>query len=134
MKRVFLSALIAIGAVAAIFQTLSGSDAARTQHLLASGARPIVEMSAAPRPSVPSETKDPQSDEFYAQREKNASQEIRQQLEQFRREIRKNNWSYAVGYTTAMDRSMDELAGTRIPDDLADQYRRKNALLSRRRN
>src|SRR5437016_7052694 len=70
-----------------------------------------------------------QSDEFYAQRERNATPEIRQQLEKFRREIRESNLSYTVGYTTAMDRSMDELAGTRIPDDLADQYRRKNALL-----
>ena len=75
-----------------------------------------------------------QSDEFYVQRERNASPEIRQQLERFRREIRENNLSYTVGYTTAMDRSMDELAGTRIPDDLADQYRRKNALLGRSKN
>src|SRR5438552_15722329 len=112
MKRIFLAALIGVGMMALSFPLFSGRGAA----------------------SVPSETVNPQSDEFYAQREKNASQEIRQQLEQFRREIRKNNWSYAVGYTTAMDRSMDELAGTRIPDDLADQYRRKNALLSRRRN
>lgn len=71
------------------------------------------------------------TDDFYAQRERNASPEIRQQLEQFRREIRERNLSYTVGYTTAMDRSMDELAGTKVPDDLADQYRRKNALLGR---
>src|SRR5437588_3400756 len=58
-----------------------------------------------------------QSDEFYAQRERNATPEIRRQLEKFRREIRESNSSYSVGYTTAMDRSMDELAGTRIPDD-----------------
>ncbi|MEP6707017.1 MAG: C1 family peptidase [Pyrinomonadaceae bacterium] len=69
-------------------------------------------------------------DEFYAQRERNASAEIRQQLEQFRREIREQNLSYTVGYTTAMDRSLEELAGTRVPDDLADQYRQKNALFA----
>src|SRR5437870_4647252 len=75
-----------------------------------------------------------QSEEFDAQRGRNATPEIRQQLEKFRREIRENNLSYTVGYTTAMDRSMDELAGTRIPDDLADQYRRKNALLGWNKN
>ena len=65
---------------------------------------------------------------------RNASPEVRQQLEQFRREIQEQNLSFTVGYTTALDRSMDELAGTRIPDDLADQYRRKNALLARNRD
>ena len=73
-------------------------------------------------------------DEFYAKRERNASAEIQRQLEQFRREIREQNLSYTVGYTTAMDRRMDELAGTRVPDDLADQYRRNNALLGRHKS
>jgi C1A family cysteine protease len=92
------------------------------------------------RPGVNSQTPQtgPQanqrSDDFYAQRERNAAPEIRQKLEQFRREIQEQNLSFTVGYTTAMDRSMDQLAGTKIPDDLADQYRMKNALLGRNKN
>ena len=105
----------------------------RLGQLIATSARPNVEMRVSPTARVP-EMAERQGDEFYAQRERNASREIRQQLEQFRREIREQNLSYTVGYTTAMDRNMDELAGTSVPDDLADQYRGKNALLGWNRN
>jgi len=106
----------------------------RLGQLIATSARPNVEMRVSPTTRVPPEMAERRGDEFYAQRERNASREIRQQLEQFRREIRQQNLSYTVGYTTAMDRNMDELAGTSVPDDLADQYRRKNALLGRNKN
>ena len=64
----------------------------------------------------------------YAQREKQAPPEIRQRLGALRQEIKARKLTFEVGYTTAMDESLDKLAGTRAPADLPSQARRQNAL------
>jgi cathepsin L len=64
----------------------------------------------------------------YKQRELQASPQIKQQLTSLRREIQAKKLTFEVGYTTALDESLDKLAGTRAPADLAQQARRQNQL------
>ena len=62
----------------------------------------------------------------YAQREKQAPPEIKLRLGTLRQEIKARKLTFEVGYTTAMDESLDKLAGTRAPADLPQQARRQN--------
>ncbi len=62
----------------------------------------------------------------YAQREKQAPPEIKQRLATLRQEIKARKLTFEVGYTTALDESLDKLAGTQAPADLPDQARRQN--------
>ena len=64
----------------------------------------------------------------YAQREKQAPPGIRQRLGTLRQEIKARKLTFEVGYTTAMDESLDKLAGTRAPADLPQQARHQNEL------
>lgn len=64
----------------------------------------------------------------YAQREKAAPPAVKQRLASLRQEIKARNLSFEVGYTTAMDESLDKLAGTRAPADLPAQAKRQNEL------
>jgi cathepsin L len=54
----------------------------------------------------------------YIRREANASPAMRAQLAQHRQRVQANHLNYKVGYTTAMDRPREALAGTRVPADL----------------
>src|SRR5947209_14823982 len=67
----------------------------------------------------------------YQQRERLASPQIKQRLASLRQEIKARQLTFEVGYTTAMDESLDKLAGTRAPANLPDQARRQNQLASR---
>lgn len=59
-----------------------------------------------------------------AARERLAPAATRQRIEAMRSDIKQRGKDYTVGYTTAMDLPLDQLAGTRIPRDLSPQQLR----------
>lgn len=69
--------------------------------------------------------------DFYAVREKGAPPEIQQRLDQLRREIKAQGLTFEVGYTTALDRRLAELAGTKVPRDLAARAQKQNELAAK---
>jgi C1A family cysteine protease len=64
----------------------------------------------------------------FVQREKSAPAEIRKLLEQFRAQISEKNLSFQVGYTTAMDKKLEVLAATRLPQNLPVLAAKQNEL------
>lgn len=67
----------------------------------------------------------------YELRERQASAEIREILSSLRAEIRRNRYSFSVGYTEALDQSLDVLAGfEELPPREMDQLVRRQARLS----
>ncbi len=66
--------------------------------------------------------------EDYAERERKAPPGIQKKLEDLRAEIKSKKLKFSVGYTEAMDRSLQQLAGTHLPKDLPDQAHKQNAL------
>jgi len=53
----------------------------------------------------------------YKQRELTASPEIQAKLAKLRQDIDANNKPFTVGYTSALDQPLEQLAGTKIPRD-----------------
>lgn len=53
---------------------------------------------------------------FYANRLKSASPQIRSQLTDLSKLSVRNKWTFQIGYTTALDRSLAELTGLKLPD------------------
>ncbi len=73
----------------------------------------------------------PGDHDFYAVREKSAPPEIQRRLDQMRREIKAQGLTFEVGYTTALDRRLAELAGTKVPRDLAVRAQKQNELAAK---
>ncbi|HET7694114.1 MAG TPA: C1 family peptidase [Vicinamibacterales bacterium] len=67
----------------------------------------------------------------YAQREAQAPAAIRDRLAEIRNRISADRLTFEVGYTTALDQSLERLTGARLPPDLADRARRQNDLAER---
>ena len=67
----------------------------------------------------------------YAQRETQAPAAIKQRLAGLRQQIQANKLKFTVGYTTALDKSIEQLAGSKPPADLADQAARQNQLAAK---
>lgn len=65
---------------------------------------------------------------LYLAREHKATPEMKRSIESLRQEIKDKNYSFEVGYTTAMDRTIQELAGTREPSNIDSLARVQNAL------
>lgn len=53
----------------------------------------------------------------YAERERTAPAEVRNLLADLRRRRAQEGWTFDVGYTSVLSRSLDEIAGTAIPDN-----------------
>jgi cathepsin L len=66
--------------------------------------------------------------EDYAERERKAPPGIQKKLEDLRTQIKSKKLKFSVGYTKAMDLTLEKLAGTRPPKDLPEQARKQNAL------
>jgi cathepsin L len=66
--------------------------------------------------------------EDFAERERKAPPGLQKKLDDLRSEIKSKKLKFKVGYTKAMDHSLQELAGTHPPKDLPDQARKQNAL------
>ncbi len=64
----------------------------------------------------------------YAVREQNAAQGVKTTLIRLRQTIQQKKLTFDVGYTSALDVSLEKLAGTRIPANLPDLARKQNAL------
>jgi C1A family cysteine protease len=62
----------------------------------------------------------------YEQRELIASSEIKAQLAALRDEAEEKQWTFEVGYTTAMDFAIEELAGLKPPDNWRDLAKQQN--------
>src|SRR5215471_21435764 len=62
------------------------------------------------------------------QRERTASPEIQKTLTELRRKIQTDKLTFEVGYTTALDRRIEQLAGTRAPANLPAMAQRQNSL------
>ncbi len=66
----------------------------------------------------------------YATREVGAPAEIKNQLAVLRSQAMEGAWTFQIGYTSAMDRSLKQLAGTVAPPNLPVLARRQNFLAS----
>jgi cathepsin L len=64
----------------------------------------------------------------FAQRERMAPAAIRAQLAELRSQIQSQRLTFEVGYTTALDRRIEQLAGLRPPANLQAQANKQNAL------
>jgi C1A family cysteine protease len=58
------------------------------------------------------------NEKFYTNREKNAPAFIKQHLDSLRVEIKKNNYTFKVGYTAAADYKFEQLCGAKIPENV----------------
>ena len=67
----------------------------------------------------------------YAQREAQATDAVRARLSALRTRITAERLTFQVGYTTALDQSLETLTGARVPPDLAERARRQNELADR---
>ncbi len=63
----------------------------------------------------------------YKVRETNAPESIRELLEDIRSEARGSNWTFDVGYTTALDRDLSEITGAIPPENLMEMMRMQNS-------
>lgn len=62
----------------------------------------------------------------YQQREQAAPSEVRSRIASLRSESASKKWTFQVGYTTALDFSIDEITGLKPPDDLLDRAKQQN--------
>ena len=84
---------------------------------------------AAQAPPTREVIRSPRVAAFYADREKNIPPNVRARLESLRAELAKTPAaSFTIGYTTALDRPLEQLAGTRIPGDAIEKSFRQNQL------
>lgn len=97
--------------------SISGSASAQVPKQILK--QPAREFSPVKTPSLPA---------AFLQRELSASPVIKQRLDGLRQEIQAGKLSFQVGYTAAMDLSIEQLAGTIPPADLATQAPKQNAL------
>jgi len=67
-----------------------------------------------------------QEAEKYLVRERAASEKIKAQLQTMRNEIRDNNYTFQVGYTEALDYTLEQLTGLVEPANLSDLINEQN--------
>ncbi|UCH94025.1 MAG: Cathepsin L [Candidatus Aminicenantes bacterium] len=67
-----------------------------------------------------------EAEKYYLEREREAPEKIKAQLQTLRDEIRDNNYTFQVGYTTAMDYTLEELTGLVEPANLLELMKEQN--------
>jgi cathepsin L len=65
--------------------------------------------------------------QFYEERLQKASPMIRQRVQQLQSQVTQRHLTFTVGYTTAMDRTLQQLTGAKAPPDLAQRAPKQNA-------
>jgi C1A family cysteine protease len=70
--------------------------------------------------------------EYYQQRELKASAEIKSKLETLREEIRSKNYTFQVGYTKAMDYTIEEITGLVEPPNLPELMTKQKVAAEKR--
>lgn len=68
---------------------------------------------------------------IYLERELKAPVTIKTQLSELRFNIQARKWTFQVGYTTALDYKLEQLAGTKAPDDLPTQASVQNTVAAK---
>jgi len=66
-------------------------------------------------------------DQVFVEREKTASPQIKQQLTELRTQVVQRKLSFQIGYTAALDKKLETLAGTRAPANLPALAEKQNA-------
>jgi cathepsin L len=66
--------------------------------------------------------------DFFKNREQSAPPQIKQQLTSFRQFIDARHLNFAVGFTTALERKLEQITGDIIPPNMAQLAERQNAL------
>jgi cathepsin L len=66
--------------------------------------------------------------EYYKQRELGASAEIKSKLETLREEIRSKNYTFQVGFTEAMQYTIEQITGLVAPPNLPEMIRKQKAI------
>ena len=64
----------------------------------------------------------------YENRELTASEDIKSVLDALRSEAKQKKWTFEVGYTTAMDRTIDELCGFKLPENWLQRAKEQGSL------
>jgi cathepsin L len=85
----------------------------------------IASGSAASQPTEPAQPS-PAQQINYAQREASAPPAIRNRLASLRAQIQARNLRFQVGYTTAMDYSLEQLTGLVVPKDFGTRVKEQN--------
>jgi cathepsin L len=70
----------------------------------------------------------PGNEKFYVKREKKASPELKLELDRLRQEIKANQYTFQVGYTKAMDYSLESLTGAKEPENFEVEGKLQDAL------
>jgi len=63
---------------------------------------------------------------FYQERETIASQEVQTELQSMRELVQTKNYSFEIGYTSAMEYTIEEITGLVVPPDLDEQIMKQN--------
>jgi cathepsin L len=65
-------------------------------------------------------------DQYYLQRERKAPEKIKAQINTLREEIQAKSYTFQVGYTTAMDYTIEQITGLVEPPDLSERIKKQN--------
>jgi cathepsin L len=84
--------------------------------------------SVAAAPAVAAEEQKAPAPALYAEREAKASPQVKKVLAEVRAQVDAKKLTFTVGYTTALDRALDKLAGTRKPANIKELAARQNKL------
>src|SRR5262249_11408953 len=91
----------------------------------------ILALAARPSPGQgPEKNQQPKVAQVFAQREQTASPEIKQLLSKLRGRVAESKFAFSVGYTAALDKKLETLAGTRAPENLKTLAEKQNDLAS----
>jgi cathepsin L len=66
--------------------------------------------------------------QIYVQREQSAPVEIKSKLSAMRAQVAESKLTFSIGYTKAMDKKLETLAGTRAPENLPSLAQKQNQL------
>ena len=95
----------------------------------------LLSLPASPRP--PQEPPKPAKQlvlkhaQVYVQREQTAPAQIKSTLSSLREQITSKNLTFTVGYTKALDKKLETLAGTRAPENLASLAQKQNEVAAK---
>jgi cathepsin L len=87
--------------------------------LMAQQRRPVEREAARPQIST--------LEQVFVEREKTASPQIKRQLTELRTQVIQRKLSFQIGYTAALDKNLETLAGTRAPANLPVLAEKQNA-------
>ncbi|UCH94026.1 MAG: C1 family peptidase, partial [Candidatus Aminicenantes bacterium] len=75
-----------------------------------------------------------EAEQYYRDREREAPEKIKTQLQTLRDEIRARNYTFQVGYTRAMDYTIEQLTGLVEPPNLSDLVKEQNLAVEKIRD